>query len=256
MRLSKIKCLLLALFAFTISKCFSQSANESFYAFNKDWTAAPSLDKCTYFMQEIKKSDTEYICRYYNKLGPMIKQESYRDEALSMPNGFFCWYDENGKIDSCGQVLSFKKDGKWEYFLGDSTKLSYYEEYDKGKFIKRDSYHFSDTTSGENDTTEKEATFGNNKSSWDKYIETHLKVPDRFTRVIVKPGKYIVTVSFVVNKTGSVEQVVLLKSVEWSADAEVFRIIENSPAWQPATQKGKPVMYRQKQNLTFAVNDY
>jgi len=52
---------------------FAQSNNESFYVFKEDWSPAPSLESCTYFMHEVKKGDSEYGCRYYTKNGPMIK---------------------------------------------------------------------------------------------------------------------------------------------------------------------------------------
>jgi antitoxin component YwqK of YwqJK toxin-antitoxin module len=125
-------------------QAFAQSKNETFYAYKSDWRPASSIDVCAYFMVEIKKSDTEYVCRYYNKTGPMIKQETYRNDSLTIPNGRFCWYNEQGKIDSCGWVTNFKKDGRWEHFYGDSSKPTFYEEYDNGKFIKRSSYNIHD----------------------------------------------------------------------------------------------------------------
>ncbi|MEO8711191.1 MAG: energy transducer TonB [Parafilimonas sp.] len=230
----------------------SQSRNESFYAFKEDWSAAQSIDSCFYFMHEIKKNDTEYVCRYYNKFGPMVKQEVYRDEALSIPNGFFCWYNEKGKIDSCGWVLNLRKDGRWSYFIGDSTKETYADDYDNGKFLKREVNLPADTTQREKDATQKEAVFRHGSNSWLKYIYANINVPDRLTKNLGE-GKYVVTVSFVVNKTGKVENVFLLKSVEWSADAEVFKIVETSPDWQPAIQLGKPVKYRQREDITFSV---
>jgi len=234
------------------AKIFAQSSNESFYAFNEDWSPAKSIDKSTYFMHKIKKNDTEYVCRYYNKFGPMIKQECYKDDELSIPNGFFCWYNEKGKIDSCGKVLNFKKDGRWSYFLGDSTKETYYDEYDNGKFVKRDSYHAPDTAQEIKDPSKKESVFKKGNNSWLKYVSANIKTPDRFTQIF-KPGKYVVTVSFLINKSGKVENVYLLKSVEWSADAQVLTVVENSPLWQPAMQLGKPVYYRQKEDITFSV---
>ena len=57
-------------------KTFSQKAEGNFYVFKADWTPAKSIDDCTYFMQEMKDNDTEYVCRYYNKSGPMVRQET------------------------------------------------------------------------------------------------------------------------------------------------------------------------------------
>jgi len=256
---STTKYLCLVLFVVTAGNSLAQKSTESFYAFNADWSAAKSIDACTYFMHEIKKSDTEYVCRYYNKFGPMVRQESYRDADLGILNGVFCWYNSDGFIDSAGSVINSKKDGHWSYLMNDSVK-SYYEEYENGRFIKRDNYHKKDTSDAQTDTLEKDATqkeaiYSKGISGWTKYISSSIKTPDRFTKSM-RPGKYIVTVAFTIGKTGKVQDVILLKSIEWSADAEVLRIIENSPVWAPAVQKGKPVLYRQKQNIVFSIAEY
>jgi len=41
----------------------------------------------------------------------------------------------------------------------------------------------------------------------------------------------------------------LRRSLEWSADVVIFQLIEKSPVWHPAIQKGQPVHFRQMQNL-------
>jgi hypothetical protein len=234
----------------------AQNSNESFYAFKADWSPASSIEQCTYFMQEIKKSDSEYVCRYYQKMGPMIKQEVYKDAALSIPNGLFCWYNKKGKMDSCGWVANFKKDRYWYYFLGDSTKYTYYEKYDNGKLLKKETFQqaVSDTTGGhEVAVTQKEAVFKKGANDWTNYISKNLKVPDRFTSIVGR-GKYTVTVCFTISTEGKTQDVYLFNSLEWSADAVIFDLIEQSPHWQPALQNGEPVKYVQKQNLVMVIN--
>jgi len=249
---------LVCLCLFLFISGFSQSKNESFYVYRADWSAAPSLDSCTYFMHVIKKSDTEYICRYYNKLGPLIRQESYKDEALSIPNGRFCWYNSKGKIDSCGMVKNFHKDGHWDYFIGDSTGITYTDEYDNGKFVKRkgaikaDTVKIADSSSGTFTVVQIGAQFPNGDKGWLKYMEKNLQNPARFNSIF-SPGRYTVTVCFLINKQGYTEDIYLKKSIEWSADKEVIDIIQKSPAWKPATVNGKPVYYRQTENISFGI---
>jgi len=60
----------------------------------------------------------------------------------------------------------------------------------------------------------------------------------------------------VLDKEGDVKDVFLVKSSEWSADTEVLRIFKNAPAWIPAQQNGISVKYRQKQALTFVVDEH
>lgn len=232
--------------------------NESFYAYRADWSAAPSLDSCTYFMHAIKKSDSEYICRYYNKLGPMIRQESYKDEALTIPNGRFCWYNSKGKIDSCGLVKNFHKDGHWDYFIGDSVGITYTDEYDNGIFVKRNGAVKTDTAKTMDISSERftivqtEAQFQNGNKGWLKYLEKNLENPERFNSIF-PAGRYIVNICFLINKQGYTDDIYLKRSIEWSVDKEVIDIIKKSPAWKPAMQNGKPVYYRQTENISFGI---
>jgi protein TonB len=102
--------------------------------------------------------------------------------------------------------------------------------------------------------TQKAASFGTNgHNDWKKYLEKHLQVPDRFENVMPN-GSYEVVASFLITKGGKVSDVFLMRSCEWSADLEVFKVLEDSPLWQPATQNGNNVIYRQKQSFTFSVN--
>ncbi|MEP6512310.1 MAG: hypothetical protein ABJA79_00480 [Parafilimonas sp.] len=46
----------------------------------------------------------------------MVKQESFIDSNLSIPNGRFCWYDSKGDIDSTGIVSNGVKAATWIYY--------------------------------------------------------------------------------------------------------------------------------------------
>ncbi|MFA8434129.1 MAG: energy transducer TonB [Marinifilaceae bacterium] len=50
-----------------------------------------------------------------------------------------------------------------------------------------------------------------------------------------------VFISFVINKTGNVEQVRILRGVDPSLDKEAIRVIKSMPKWKPGKQRGKPV---------------
>lgn len=245
--------LLILATGFCFCQANSQPANGNFYIFNADWSPAKTMDESVFFMQQIKKSDTEYVCRYYQKNGPMVKQETYRDSDLTIPNGRFCWYNEQGKIDSCGLVVNFKKDGEWDYFFGDSTGITYYQVYDNGKFIKQGSNHQQDSAGKDKDEEIQKAGFQNGDKGWVKYLSKNLITPGRLIN-IMGAGKYTVLVCFLIDKGGRVSDLYLRKSVEWSADAEIFSIIEKSPLWKPASKNGKPEYYRQIENITYNIN--
>jgi hypothetical protein len=249
---------------------------ELFYLFKKDWSSAPDFASAAYFMQVVKDNDSSYICRYYNKTGPMVKQESFRDEQLSIPNGLFCWYNNDGNLDSIGSVKNGYRDDYWTFYRDNKRYLSL--KYKDAKIVEKENYAadiYVDSSGAQSGLKEKlmrdsvtrdslmkardsthpvqvEAKF---KRNWNSYIESNLKTPDRLQNIL-GPGKYVVIVSFTIDKEGNVADVFLVKSCEWSADAEVTRVIKGSPLWIPAQQNGKPVIYRQRQALTFAVSQY
>src|SRR5882672_5678151 len=111
-----MKCLL---FIFCIILFFSifQRADAQTYAYTKaevyllkyDFTNAKKIDDATYLSQVIKHSDTEYVCRYYNKFGPKVRQETFLDSGLSIPNGSFLWYGIRGIVDSEAVVYRRRK---------------------------------------------------------------------------------------------------------------------------------------------------
>lgn len=246
----------------------------SFYLYKADWSDAASIDEATYFMESTKESDSLYICRYYNKLGPMIRQESYLDAALSMPNGRFCWYNAKGDLDSIGQVYKQKKDSYWYYYRDGKTYLVI--QYEKGKMIEKTDYdaqmkYYADGTQETfaerkiKDSLEKlsadttfttvqvEAKYKGGTSGWTNYISNNLKTPERLINVLGK-GLHTAIVGFMINKEGATDDVYIIHSVEWSGDREISNLIKDAPKWQPAVQNGRTVLYRMKQSISFQVN--
>ena len=253
----------------------AQKQNDDlFYIFKKDWSSAKNLDDAAYFMQVTKENDTTYVCRYYNKLGPMVKQESYYDADLSIPNGRFCWYNANGDIDTIGSVYHGKKDENW-YYYHDTTLLKK-EWYESGHLAERKDYEHRLYTGKDGKTITLEeknlqdslnaagsdttitleqvpAKYKNGEKDWTNYISKNLKTPDRLMNELGR-GEHRVCVVFLVDKEGNTADIYILHSCEWSGDNEVIRLIKDSPKWQPATQNGKKVFYRQKQWITYSVN--
>jgi TonB family protein len=61
----------------------------------------------------------------------------------------------------------------------------------------------------------------------------------------------VMTVSFVINKAGHAEKIVVLNSLGPAFDAEVQRLIGGMPAWKPALLNGKPVSSKMSLPVTF-----
>jgi hypothetical protein len=248
--------------------------NDVLYVFKKDWSSAKDFNDAAYFMQVTKENDSTYICRYYNKFGPMVKQESYFDADLTIPNGRFCWYNANGDIDTIGSVDHGKKDDYW-YYYRDTTLLKQ-EWYESGHLAERKDYEHNlyvnkdgitmtleekklqdSLNAAHSETTFKilqvEAKYKNGQKDWTNYISKNLKTPDRLMNVLGR-GRHQVCIAFVVDKEGNTGDVYIIHSCEWSGDNNVIQLIKDSPKWQPAMQNGRTVYYRQKQTITYEVN--
>jgi TonB family protein len=61
------------------------------------------------------------------------------------------------------------------------------------------------------------------------------------------------TISFVINTTGKPEQIQVVSSLGESFDKESRRLVENMPAWRPATLNGKPVASKISLPITFHI---
>lgn len=246
---------------FLLSTIHAQK-NEIIHAYDSSWEPIKEIEKASYFMSTIKENDSLYTCRYYHILGPMIYLESYKDEALEIPNGFFAWYDTTGRIDSLGYVHNGKKNGKWTYGFNDSGKAKIESWYTEGKFQKSFNHstntivyangEIADLTKEIIDTTDTHPpTFKGGISNWIKYIEQNLVPPKRLYNISIDNTKYTVVVDFMVNVLGEVEDIFLFRSCEWSADMEAIRVLKKSPKWIPATNKGIPEPKRHRQSLSF-----
>lgn len=83
-----------------------------------------------------------------------------------------------------------------------------------------------------------------------EYFRRELHYPE----IAVKDSiEGVVSVSFVVGKTGQPEQLKIVQSLGPAFDEEAKRIIMGMPAWQPATLNGKPVPAKVSLPLTFHI---
>lgn len=81
-----------------------------------------------------------------------------------------------------------------------------------------------------------------------EYVSKKLKYPAQARRMGTE-GK--VFVQFVINKDGSISDVVAIKGIGAGCDEEAVRIIQASPAWTPGKQRGKAVKQRMVLPITF-----
>lgn len=83
-----------------------------------------------------------------------------------------------------------------------------------------------------------------------EYFARELRYPAEAVKDSVQG---IVTVSFLIDKAGKPTRIEILNSLGAPFDKEAMRLIENMPAWKPATLNGKPVAAKISMPLTFQI---
>jgi periplasmic protein TonB len=101
---------------------------------------------------------------------------------------------------------------------------------------------------------EREADFPGGKAAWQKYLERNLNsaVP---TDGGAPAGVYSVSVTFVVERDGSITDVKALNDPGYGTADEAVRVIKKGPKWTPAEQNGRNVRYQAVQKVSFQVEE-
>jgi protein TonB len=98
------------------------------------------------------------------------------------------------------------------------------------------------------------AEFPGGQSAWTRFLERNLN--SSITSDNGAPaGRYTVVVAFTVSKTGAISDVVAENDPGYGTKAEAIRVITKGPAWKPAVQNGRNVIYRHRQSITFVVSE-
>ena len=112
-------------------------------------------------------------------------------------------------------------------------------------FVSVNAYSQSDDS--DNDVynmVEQSAKFQDGYNSIIKFVQENIKFPAEAKENNVH-GKLMVSV--IVEKDGSLSDVIVKKGLGYGLDEEIVRVINMMPKWQPAKNKGKVV--RQSQTI-------
>lgn len=112
--------------------------------------------------------------------------------------------------------------------------------------------HAQDTTAIKHDSIP--AAFNGGQNAWRHFLEKNLH-PETPAMNGAKAGVYVVTISFLVDTTGKVSDVQVVTDPGFGTAKDVLKAFSHTPNWIPATIDGRKVVYRQKQNFTYAVSE-
>lgn len=88
--------------------------------------------------------------------------------------------------------------------------------------------------------------------SWNEYLKNNLTYPEISK---VKEITGTVYLSFVIDKSGRINDVQLLRGVSQDIDEEAIRVVQDAPNWISGKQNGKDVNVRMRMPIRFKKND-
>jgi protein TonB len=86
--------------------------------------------------------------------------------------------------------------------------------------------------------------------AFSRYLDDHLNYP---TRALEKRIQGTDSVSFVVEKNGTISNVTLVKGFDADCDAEALRVVKASPKWKPGKHRGQVARQRLTVPIVFAL---
>lgn len=101
------------------------------------------------------------------------------------------------------------------------------------------------------DVTEVQPNPPGGMEGWNEYLSSNLTYPNQARQMGVE-GTVIVV--FLINSDGSVSDAAILRGIGAGCDEEALRVVQNSPNWVPAQQKGKVVNSRMRLPVRFKLS--
>ncbi|RYY07713.1 MAG: TonB family protein, partial [Sphingobacteriaceae bacterium] len=166
-------------------------------------------------------------------------------------NGYYKIYDQDFKyVKEEGAVKNSKRNGIWKGFSGQG-QLIFTEEFEDGKFLK------GTRTNEKGDVVKyrvKEAlpTYENTLDGFSRYLSRTLHYPESQMPQDLQGN---VIASFVVDQSGSVSNIKILKGLSKEIDKEVTSKLNVVKRWNPAMQNGVPIPIEIVFSLNFIVAD-
>lgn len=236
------------LLVFTVSY-----AQERIEFFDQNWIPAKNKDSVKFFVQIKYHNDTTVICKFYRAFGTLIKMESYRDSAFSIPHGLFAWYRNSGEVDSLGVIQNGKREGFWVFGYDENFSPLNVKEYKGGSLVQKSGDNAKRAANSISPNKVKSFTPAfppRGERKWMTYLTQSINKNSVYSN-IKRADPFYITMSIEIDSSGGIVNVFPLKSGDIFSDSNAERIIRNSSKWKPAIQNGMPSTYFYLQKIYF-----
>jgi TonB family protein len=180
--------------------------------------------------------DTTYYKECYDSTGTALAENG---------KGKWVGYSDDFKvITEDGQIKNGKPDGEWK--IVNKEGLVAYYQFKNGLLVLKTNDIYDGQIISSFGVAPK---FKGGDAAFGMFLSRSVRYPAEARENNIK-GK--VTLTFVVEKDGTIANVKIIKSVHRSIDAEALRTLKSSPLWIPGTINGVPV--RTQYNVTIDFN--
>lgn len=182
----------------------------------------------------------------YDVDGKLKESKVYQENLL---NGLYNTYWKNGAIKISGNYIDGKKIGEWK-ILYENGNLALKEQYDsKNKLIDSTYLDIEGNTVAKADVST-EPSFPGGIRQFYVYLSKNIKYPAEDHRTKTQGKVYL---SFIVSKTGTIEDIKIISSPSTTLSEEAIRVTEQSPYWIPGTLFGHPIAVSYNININFTL---
>ncbi len=167
-------------------------------------------------------------------------------------NGYYKAFDDKFiYINEEGKVKNGKRDSTWKgHFKNDG--MSFTEEYKDGELVRGTSVSEKGDTVTYEKTRETWPEYEGGLTALVNYLSHNIKYPTDARRNNIQG---MVVLAFVVEKDGSISDIVVSKSVSPSIDQEAIRVLKKMPKWVPGRQFGRPVRTSYSVPISFTLTN-
>jgi len=243
-KLSSMKYLLMLCMLINSTPQAQQIVN---YVFVGDKGVTTNVDEANSFII-VKKYGERFQRLDYKINAPLLKERNYSDSSLTLLEGSYNFYNDDGSLIETGNYKNNLKNGSWYHFDKQNNLISE-KKFQEGILLNTisDFSKKKDTAKEVNNRNEREAVYRKGNNDWVKYLRTNLN--RKVVLQSIKGGN--VYVGFTIDSLGKILNIYIKKSVEYILDEEAKRVIEKSSDWNPAEQAGKKVKAYRIQPITF-----
>jgi TonB family protein len=209
------------------------------------------------------------IIELYDLNGTLKYHDEYSSIQKKVKNGYSRTYHDNGKLSTSfyyrndtlnGPFSKFHESGQTKQqgiYINNQLHDTLSTFYENGQMRRLDVYNYNELLNGNcfsttgSDTTyfpyTLEATFPGGNLEMSRFISQNIVYP---TTAIEMNEQGKIYLSFLIEKDGSITNIIVERGVSWELDREAKRVVNAMPNWIPGERDG----YKSRTKVTLPIN--